>query len=40
MRTLEEIGVGVWVAVLTIAYILFLFISIIVFSFITLFKKT
>ena len=39
MKTLREIGVGAWVGLMTIAYILFLFISIIVFSLIILLKK-
>ena len=36
---LKEIGVGVYIGMMTIAYISFLFISIIVFSFILFFKK-
>ena len=39
MRTLKEIVAGVWVAMMTGAYLLFLFISIIVFSLIILLKK-
>jgi len=39
MRTLKEIVVGLWVAVLTTVYILFLFISIILFIPFVFFKK-
>jgi len=39
MKTLKEMVVGAWVTSVVIAYILLLFISIIVFSFITFFKK-
>ena len=39
MRTLKEIVAGAWVAMMTGAYLLFLFISIIVFSLIILLKK-
>jgi len=39
MRTLKEMVVGVWVAMMTIAYLSFLFISIIVFMLIIFFKK-
>ena len=40
MATVKEIAVGVWVAALTMTYILFLFISIILFIPIVFFKKT
>ena len=39
MKTLKEIGVGIYTGVLTGIYFLFLFISIIVFSLILFFKK-
>mgnify|MGYP004140684285 FL=1 len=39
MRTIKEIGVGIYVAWMTAVYISFLFISIIVFSVIIFFKK-
>jgi hypothetical protein len=39
MKALRDIGVGAWVGLMTTAYILFLFISIIVFSIIIFFKK-
>jgi len=39
MRTLKEVVVGIYAGVIAVAYILFLFISIIVFSLIIFFKK-